>query len=245
MSLTPSVSLVPCVAESVQETLREVTVPSVSRSISRASAPALSDASAEELAVRAQQGGTDGVKAFSELVERFNGRLYNYLARRFAYADAEDLTQETFIRAWQRIETYNPRYRFSTWLFTIGTRLAVSHGRSARRSQPLELVGDPGRSEEPGAAAVRQEERRRIWSMVGELLNEEQQTAMWLRYVEGMAIVEIARVMGRTQVSVRVMLFRARGILAEKLEQTEDGVREVGPPARSKLAPTKCAEGAA
>lgn len=205
----------------------------------------IADYTAEQLAVRAQGEGAEALAAFSELVERYNGRLYSFLLRRLAPADAEDLTQEAFIRAWQRIGTYDPRYRFSTWLFTIGTRLAISHGRSSRRMRPVALSDHPAQRLEPGAAASRAEERSRIWALVAEHLTSDQQTAVWLRYMEDMAIAEIARVMGRTQVGVRVMLFRARNTLAEVLERTEDGLGEVKPGTKNRLTGARCAGGAA
>ena len=85
----------------------------------------------EELALEAQQGS---VAAYSELVRVFEGRLYNFLLRRVgSAADAEDLTQEAFLRAWQRLGTYRPKWRFSTWLFTIAFRLAVDESRRRKR----------------------------------------------------------------------------------------------------------------
>jgi len=173
------------------------------------------DLTPEELAVRAQGGS---LPAFSELVDRFEGRLYNFLLRRVgSAADAEDLTQETFLRAWQRIATYRPQWRFSTWLFTIGARLAVSRARRApRRTEPMR--GDlQGRHTDVGGQMDAGVQRTRIWALVDELLSQEQRTAVWLRYVEGMAMKDIARVMGKTQVAIRVMLFRARAVLAEGL----------------------------
>lgn len=168
---------------------------------------------AEELAVRAQ-GGSEA--AFAELVDRFEARLYHFLLRRSA--EAEDLTQEAFVRAWQRIGTYKPRWRFSTWLFTIGSRLAASHAR--KRPSPGPITREPS-LRIAGDGMERAESGEKVWALVAEVLSAEQQSAVWLRYVEGMAVKDIAAVLGRTQVSVRVMLFRARGVLAERL--TEDG----------------------
>jgi RNA polymerase sigma-70 factor, ECF subfamily len=212
--------------------------------------PALAACTAEELAVRAQSGGKAAVDAYSELVTRFHPRVYNFLLRRLAPADAEDLTQEAFIRAWQRIETYNPRFRFSTWLFTIAQRLAISHSRSdpARRERELGIHSE-GRHE-PVDSLARREQQVRIWGLVEKILAPEQQTAIWLRYVEGLAIGDIAGVLGRTQVSVRVMLFRARAVLAQRLEQTDDGISEVEAEVRNevgprKLRPVQCTGGAA
>jgi len=174
------------------------------------------ECSPEELAVRAQAGS---MPAFAELVDRFEGRLFNFLFRRVGSgADAEDLTQEAFLRAWQRIGTYRPQWRFSTWLFTIASRLAVSRSRrrSAARSDRTreDLAAAPVNVQ---AGIERTETRSRIWALVGESLGPEQQSAVWLRYVEDMAVKDIATVLGRTQVSVRVMLFRARAVLADRL----------------------------
>ena len=64
---------------------------------------------------------------FAELVGRFETRIFNFLRRRTTVAtDAEDLTQDTFMRAWERIGQYEPGRRFSTWLFTVAARLAIT-----------------------------------------------------------------------------------------------------------------------
>ena len=181
------------------------------------------EASPEELAVRAQRGS---MPAFTELVDRFEARLFNFLLRRVpCAADAEDLTQEAFLRAWQRIGTYKPKWRFSTWLFTIGLRLAVSQGRR-RPAAPAERIaagGEPGSPAPRASAGLEQAEARSlIWTLVEESVGAEQQAALWLRYVEDMAVKDIATVLGRTQVSVRVMLFRARAVLADKLSVIQE-----------------------
>ncbi len=180
------------------------------------------ESSPEELALRAQRGS---MPAFAELVDRFEARLFNFLLRRVpSAADAEDLTQDAFLRAWQRIGTYSPRWRFSTWLFTIALRLAVSQ---SRRRAAAPAAGGERTREDPAIAppdlqgALEDAEKRsEIWALVGQSLGPEQQSALWLRYVEDMAVKDIATVLGRTQVSVRVMLFRARAVLADRLGQS-------------------------
>ena len=59
-----------------------------------------------------------------------------------------------------------------------------------------------------------------LWELVQATLNADQQTALWLRYGENMSVQDIAKVLGKTRVSVRVLLFRARQTLAEKLDET-------------------------
>jgi RNA polymerase sigma factor (sigma-70 family) len=106
--------------------------------------------------------------------------------------------------------------RFSTWLFTIGSRLASNHRRDTRRLRPG-LATEPLVHLEPSAPAEAREEHRRVWSMVDSLLNEQQRAAIWLRYAEGLEPADIARVLGKTGIGVRVLLFRARERLTEAL----------------------------
>jgi RNA polymerase sigma-70 factor, ECF subfamily len=184
----------------------------------------------EQLAVRAQEGS---LAAFSALVEQFDGRLFNFLLKKVgSAADAEDLAQDTFVRAWQRIAQYNPRWRFSTWLFTIGGRLAASKYRD-RPAPPVSLTADRVQNRPPATdRLVRREERLRIWSIVEARVPAEQHAALWLRYAEDMSIGDVARVLGKSEVAVRVMLFRARGVLAEHLADPERDQQRTSTPER-------------
>lgn len=176
----------------------------------------------EELAARSQHGSAE---AFERLVGIFEARLYNFLLRRVrSRSDAEDLTQESFLRAWQRIGSYRSKWRFSTWLYTIATRLAISH---ARRDRGSERLGDGDQRAAGGEGGVN-EGGSRVWRLVDEKLTEEQRTAVWLRYVEDMGIGEIGLVMGKSDVAVRVMLFRSRAILAEHLTEVDEVVTKLG-----------------
>jgi RNA polymerase sigma-70 factor (ECF subfamily) len=163
---------------------------------------------------RVQRGS---LPCFAELVKRFEGRLYNFLVRRTATThDAEDLTQDAFVRAWQRIDQYDPRWQFSTWLFTIAHRLAITHGRRRQR----EVGWSDGRSvltvehDDPGRVAADRELCGLLWETAERVLTESQRTVLWLRYAEELSNRDIARVLGKSQISVRVTLFRAREALA-------------------------------
>ena len=91
----------------------------------------------EQLVRAAQQGCTD---SFRCLVERFGGQLVRFLHRRTGCAqDAEDLAQETFIRVYRKLGSYRHIGQFSTWIYTIASRLAVSH---YRRQQPTGPIPD-------------------------------------------------------------------------------------------------------
>ncbi|MBX3402459.1 MAG: sigma-70 family RNA polymerase sigma factor [Phycisphaeraceae bacterium] len=178
----------------------------------------------EELAAAAREGNAD---AYSLLVSRYATRLFNFLRRRArTEADAEDLAQETFIRAWTKLHTYRPGMRFSTWLYTIGTRLAATHARTRRLPEvgpPAVEPADPRNSapaDGPDPLAVA------LWSAADRVLPPEQRSAVWLRYAEDLAVGEIARVLGKSRVNVRVMLFRARRTLAAELARIESGGKD-------------------
>ena len=174
----------------------------------------LSEEPIPHLVSRAQRGS---LPCFAELVKRFEGRLFNFLVRRTATThDAEDLVQDAFVRAWQRIDQYDPRWQFSTWLFTIANRLAITHGRRRQREigwvdgQEVPTV----ERDDPGRAVADRELCGLLWETAERILSESQRTVLWLRYAEELSNKDIARVLGRSQISVRVTLFRAREALA-------------------------------
>jgi RNA polymerase sigma-70 factor (ECF subfamily) len=173
--------------------------------------------STEELALLARAGSTT---AFEAVVVRFEKPVYNFLLLRTGNAqDAEELTQETFLRAWQKLEHYQARWKFSTWLFTLARRLAASRGRSLRRELELDATHDPSSQEpDPARELCAREQRDRLWSIAARVLTAEQRSALLLRYVEGLSIEEIATVLGRMRTSVRVLLFRSREKLARHLD---------------------------
>ena len=187
-----------------------------------------SDISDESLASRAQDGSTD---AFAQIVDRFEGRLFNFIARRLGLrhlnSDAEDLTQETFLRAWRSVREFRPEHRFSTWLFTIASRLVVDHQRHrhVRLAGAQRIAEESNRREHALDRAEVESDRAaggRLWSIASQILNEEQHAALWLRYAEDLSPGEVARVLGKNEVAVRVMLFRARQALVPHLPGAND-----------------------
>jgi len=169
--------------------------------------------SAEDLARRSQQGCR---ASFAELVERYAIRLLRFLHRQTNNLhDAEDLVQDTFVRAYANIDRYRSTYKFSTWLFTIARNLACSRLRRQHRSKPVLQAKPVGPG--PREKIVQKETRQSLWA-TAQTLSANQYDALWLRYAEDMPIKEIAEVMGKSQVSVKVTLCRARTRLAERLQ---------------------------
>ena len=182
------------------------------------------EAPPEELARRAAGGA---VEAFEELVARFEGPLYQFLRVRVGRTEiAEELTQDAFLRAWQNLSRYDSRWRFSTWLFTLAQRLAVSHHRRRREETGLPEREEEGLDVDPAVEVAARDEGRRLWAVADRVLSPDQRSALWLRYAEDLEAAEIGRILDRPAVTVRVLLFRAREVLARHLapEGEEDPV---------------------
>ncbi len=185
----------------------------------------LAGATSEALAVAAQAGSRP---SFEALVTRHHAGLFRYLVLRTGSAvEAEDLSQEAFLRAWQKLVHYRPTHRFTTWLYTLAARLAISGARKAdplRAARDLELGGalasDP--AGDPARLCTAAEEKHNLWSIAATILTVDQREALWLRYVDGLSVNEVARVLGRLPVTVRCHLFRARRLLALRLAAVED-----------------------
>jgi RNA polymerase sigma-70 factor (ECF subfamily) len=184
----------------------------------------LTSTSNEELACRAQAGSKE---CFGELVRRLDGALYNFLLMRTSNPqDAAELCQEAFLRAWQKLERYSTDWKFSTWLFTMAHRLAISHFRGARpRVEGEAALEGIGQDLDPARTLSVREQAGHLWSLAARVLNPDQRSALWLRYGEDLSIEEVARVLGRGPSTVRVQLFRARERLAQHLSAAAEGGR--------------------
>jgi len=175
---------------------------------------------AEVCADCARTRGCDA--CFEELVRRFQPSLLHFLIRRTgSRQDAEDLVQETFLVAYRNLGRYRSSWRFSTWLFTIASRLASSAKRRRRPDANGERKAANSRDADPLASAQENELRSTLWDTARKNLDPDAFTALWLSYVESMPAEEIGRVLGRNANAVRILLHRARARLAERLDRAE------------------------
>jgi RNA polymerase sigma-70 factor (ECF subfamily) len=170
--------------------------------------------------------------AFETLVERYQHRLlgvmYHLVGGR---EEAEDLTQDVFLRIYRARKGYRARAKFSTWLFTVANNVASNHlrgkarsrsvpfGRSVSDSQGVHSAEEhvPGREGTP-STQMRQAELSEVVRQALEGLGEDQKMAVLLNKFEGMRYSEIAEIMGRSEVAVKSLLARARSVLRERLE---------------------------
>jgi RNA polymerase sigma-70 factor (ECF subfamily) len=184
---------------------------------------------ANELARRAQGGCAD---SFAELTRRFRPRLLNLLCSQMgaAHCDAEDIVQESLVRAFQNLHRFDHHFCFSTWLFTIAVRMARDHARRQKRRPPqVSLEEAQCRSREPDIPdrAERLDAVDNLWQTARRVLTDSQYTALWLRYAEDLSPAEIAQIMRKSRIGVRVLLHRSRSkLIAEiALEGTAQSAR--------------------
>ncbi len=182
-----------------------------------------------ELASLAGQGRE---AAFRELLSRYERPAFSLVYRMVRDRTlAEDLAQETFIRAFNAIASYDPAYRFSNWIFKIANNLTIDHLRR-RKLDTVSIDGSPHATsryeeERTSLALVSGEESRAAYVENKELggqieqaigtLRPEYRTVILLRHVEGHAYEEIADVMGIPLGTVKTYLHRARAELKERL----------------------------
>jgi len=171
---------------------------------------AAAEVRAAVLAVRA--GDRD---AFGRLVARYGRRLFGLTLMMVRVpAAAEDVTQETFVRAFTHLDAYDEKRPFFPWLATIAVRLSQNwltrHGRLRdREGTELDESTSVESSPDPLETYILDESARRLWQSVSALPSGER-TAVILYYREEMTVSDIARALGVASGTVKTLLFRAR-----------------------------------
>ena len=170
----------------------------------------------EQLAQRAQGGDW---ASFDELVSRFEARIYRFAFNCCGHeTDAREIAQETFVTAYFQIKRFDPARSMATWLFTIARRKGIDRSRRARPLFTDEMPELPD-MDDPSVLMARREATAVIWRVARRVLPDLQFQALWLRYDEDLTVLETAQVLCRTQMHVKVILFRARAKLAREVER--------------------------
>jgi RNA polymerase sigma-70 factor (ECF subfamily) len=164
----------------------------------------------DEDLVRAAQAG-DSI-AFENLVTRYEKRMFHFFRyRTHCDADAQDLTQQLFVKVYRGLSRFNPDRKLAPWLFSIASRCAVSHYRAQSAQNRLPVTEEePIDTRTPDTILVGLEAAHNLWGWARSELTPSQFTVMWLRIQEDMSIKDVANATRHTSANVKVMLHRAR-----------------------------------
>jgi RNA polymerase sigma-70 factor (ECF subfamily) len=171
------------------------------------------------LVERAKRGDRE---AFEELYLLHFDRIYSYLQLSVGNKhDAEDLTNQTFVKMIESIDRFEWRNPISAWLFRIAHNLAMDHFRSRRRWQPEEEPPEPPGSEERSAEdeAFRAIGQQSMFELI-ENLSEDQQQVLTLKFAFDFSNAEVGTILGKSEGAVKSLQHRALGSLQRQLAET-------------------------
>jgi RNA polymerase sigma-70 factor (ECF subfamily) len=162
--------------------------------------------------------------AFGQLVRAYERPVYNLTYRMLGNAsEAEDAAQETFLRAYSKLATYQPERKFVNWLLSIASHHCIDRLRRKSRAPQLSLeeplppewlASDAPR---PDEVVNRNQERERVRAVL-DTLPSDYRAAVVLRYWYGLSYNEIAETTGSTESAIKSRLHRARRMMATQLQ---------------------------
>jgi RNA polymerase sigma-70 factor (ECF subfamily) len=181
----------------------------------------------QALAIRASRGD---VEAFRQLVQEHSGLVYRVSLRILGLDDAQDASQEVWVRVWRNIKNFRGESAFSTWLYRITVNTCLSVRRKEARRSEKEYSGDempflpepPGGDADPEAAALSAERRVEIQAALGHV-RAEHRAALVLRHMEGLSYAEIAQVLDVPEGTAKGWVSRGRAAMLIALVEEDHG----------------------
>lgn len=180
------------------------------------------------------------VAAFEKLVTRYQNKLIGFTARMTNgdRDEAEDIVQETFIKAFRSLDGFRGQASFSTWIYKIATNLCIDHARTRKRrpqsayslDEPIDKDENGGGREipdsryEPSKGVERDEMRQLVRQTVSEM-NERQREVLIMCDLQGMAYEDISKVLNIPLGTVKSRIFHARADLARRLRPYISGAK--------------------
>jgi len=162
-------------------------------------------------------------RAYAEVVRTFQHMVYTVCHRVLRNTeDAEEATQDTFVKAYQNLAGYSGGAKFSTWLYSIAFRTAISHGRKRRPDSVSvdDLISHPPAERQDG---MQQADIKRYLNKALGAMDEEDASILSFFYLEELSVEEIVTVTGLTASNVKVKLHRSRKKLLDELNNELKG----------------------
>jgi RNA polymerase sigma-70 factor (ECF subfamily) len=170
-------------------------------------AASIVDADEAATALAASRGDR---RAFETLVHLHHRRVLCFIQQMTRHRqDAEDLTQQTFVKAFQHIHRVDGNRPIINWLLTIARRTTLNHFRATKKWTfvPAETVSAEA---SPARQLEEQERSDNLWARARRVLSQREFEVLWLRFGEDMSTEETARIAGLTKIHVKVLVHRAR-----------------------------------
>lgn len=162
--------------------------------------------------------------AFGQLVRAYERPVYNLTYRMLGDpAEAEDAAQETFVRAYTKLATYQPGRKFVNWLLSIASHHCIDRLRRKKRAPQLSLDGPlppiwlASEAPQPEQVVAKKQTRQQVRQVL-ETLPPDYRLAVVLRYWYGMSYQEIAATTESTESAIKSRLHRARRMMADQLQ---------------------------
>lgn len=175
----------------------------------------------------AQRAASGDVEAFTQLVRDHSGLVYRVALRILGVEDAQDASQEVWIRVWRNIKKFRGESTFSTWLYKITVNTCLS---TRRKVQNREVRGfgnelsylptTPNLEDDPEDAALAGERREELLRAL-ERVRAEHRAALILRHMEGLSYAEVAEILGVPDGTAKGWVSRGRAALLVALSEEE------------------------
>lgn len=171
---------------------------------------------AEDDAVLVKRAVHD-LSVFTELYQRHADRVYRYLLIRVSNVhDAQDLTSQTFLAAMENLHRYRGKSPFGAWLLGIARHKSADHFRQRRPEETIDTVEYPSGDDNPADIVSQQLQMEQVARKL-RTLSPDRAEAISLRIFGGLEVAEIALMMGKSEASIRMLVFRGLRDLQEQL----------------------------
>ncbi len=178
----------------------------------------------QNLAKKAAEGNAE---AFAQLVRDHSGLVYRLATRILSVDEAQDASQEVWIRVWRNIKKFRGESAFSTWLYKITVNTCLSARRKEQGREVRELGDDlscfpipAGYEDDPEDAALAEERREELLRAL-QRVRAEHRAALVLRHMEGLSYAEVAEILGVPDGTAKGWVSRGRAALLVVLSEEE------------------------
>jgi RNA polymerase sigma-70 factor, ECF subfamily len=171
-----------------------------------------------QLVHQAQSGNSE---AFAQLYDAYLDRVYRYIFFRVSDDQtAEDLSSQVFLKAWEGLDRYHRNGSpFVAWLYTIAHNVVIDHYRTRRECVALDEIVPLASQEESLDEQITTNFDLQTMRDVLQILNEEQQQVLTLRFIAELSTESIAKVMGKREGAIRALQMRALQMMAKHMQE--------------------------